>query len=78
VSNSDNSNGAGFAGLITAIFVILKLTGAIDWSWWWVLGPLWLPFAFALIFMLAAAPFWLAGANQSPRAKVDAYKRRLA
>ena len=28
--------------LLTLLFVALKLTGHIDWSWWWVLSPLWI------------------------------------
>lgn len=35
----------GFFGLLTLIFITLKLMGYIAWSWWWVLSPLWLPFA---------------------------------
>lgn len=30
---------------LTLIFIILKVTETIDWSWLWVLSPLWLPFA---------------------------------
>ncbi len=37
-------NGIGFFGLLTILFVALKLTHVIDWSWWFVLGPLWIPF----------------------------------
>jgi hypothetical protein len=37
------SGGIGFAGLLTILFIGLKLTGNITWSWWWVLSPLWLP-----------------------------------
>ena len=32
----------GFLGLLTLVFVVLKLTHYIDWSWLWVLSPLWL------------------------------------
>jgi len=34
--------------LLAIIFTVLKLTGNIDWSWWWVLSPLWIPLAIAL------------------------------
>jgi hypothetical protein len=34
--------GGGFTGLLTIVFITLKLTGYIDWSWWWVLAPLWI------------------------------------
>jgi len=38
-----NSNSIGFAGLLTIAFIVLKLTDIIDWSWIWVLSPIWLP-----------------------------------
>lgn len=31
--------------LLTIVFLILKLTNVIDWSWWWILAPIWMPFA---------------------------------
>ncbi len=37
-----NNGGIGFGGLLTIAFIVLKLTGYIDWSWWWVLSPLWI------------------------------------
>jgi hypothetical protein len=39
-SSSSSSNGIGFFGLLTILFVALKLTGYIAWSWFWVLSPL--------------------------------------
>lgn len=35
----------GFLGMLTIVFITLKLTNVIDWSWLWVLAPIWLPFA---------------------------------
>ena len=32
-------------GFLTIVFIVLKLTGYIAWSWWWVFAPLWGPFA---------------------------------
>lgn len=37
--------------LLTTLFVALKLCGKIDWSWWWVLSPLWIPWAVAFVVM---------------------------
>ncbi len=37
-----NNYGIGFPGLLTIVFITLKLTGYINWSWWWVLSPLWI------------------------------------
>jgi hypothetical protein len=48
--NSSSSGGVGFFGLMFLIFMTLKLTGVIDWSWWWVTSPLW--GGFALIFIV--------------------------
>ena len=36
--------GIGFSGLLTIVFIVLKLTGHIDWSWWLVLAPAWVSF----------------------------------
>ncbi len=53
--------GSGFFGFLTLIFITLKLIHIIDWSWWWILSPLWIPAAIALIiflvFMLIARLF---------------------
>ncbi|MEK6346377.1 MAG: hypothetical protein V4764_02795 [Burkholderia sp.] len=35
------SSGVSFATLLFLVFLVLKLTGHIDWSWWWVTAPLW-------------------------------------
>lgn len=51
---SDNSNtttksgGIGFVGLLTILFIALKLTGYITWSWIWVLSPIWISFLVGL------------------------------
>lgn len=37
--SSASSGGIGFVGLLTIVFITLKLLGKIDWSWWWVLSP---------------------------------------
>lgn len=35
--------------LLLVVFIVLKFTGVITWSWWWILSPLWIPLAIALI-----------------------------
>ena len=42
VSASANSKGIGFVGLLTIAFIVLKLVGVINWSWLWVLSPIWI------------------------------------
>lgn len=44
----------GFTGLLTILFIALKLTGVITWSWVWVLSPLWIPFVIFLVIVFIA------------------------
>jgi hypothetical protein len=44
--------GIGFLGLLTIALIVLKLGKIIDWSWWAVLAPLWIPFAIVLFIIL--------------------------
>ncbi|TDR54204.1 hypothetical protein [Paenilisteria rocourtiae] len=41
-NNNSKSGGIGFVGLLTILFIALKLTDVIDWSWVWVLSPIWI------------------------------------
>jgi hypothetical protein len=51
-SSSSSSGGIGFAGLLTILFIGLKLTNYIAWSWVWVLSPLWIGLAIGVIIFL--------------------------
>lgn len=42
MAGQTSHSGIGFVGLLTIVFITLKLTGAIGWSWLWVLSPLWI------------------------------------
>ena len=44
----NNSGNLSLSLIIFVVFLTLKLSGVIDWSWWWVISPLWLPFALVL------------------------------
>lgn len=48
------NSGIGFTGWLTILFIGLKLTGYITWSWWWVLSPVWIPLVVGLGLMLLA------------------------
>ena len=52
--SSVKSGGIGFAGMLTILFIGLKLWGAITWSWWWVLSPLWISTILGLMVLVAA------------------------
>jgi hypothetical protein len=47
-----SAGGVTFLGLLTVLFVALKLLGVVSWSWLWVLAPLWIPFALALLILI--------------------------
>jgi hypothetical protein len=47
-----NNNSIGFGGLLFLVFLVLKLTNVIDWSWWWVTAPLWGGLAIVLAFII--------------------------
>ena len=55
--NNGSSGGIGFTGLLTIVFITLKLTGVIEWSWLWVLSPLWIGALVAVILVIIFA--WL-------------------
>lgn len=58
MARENKQGGVGFLGLLQLLFIGLKLTDAIDWSWWWVLSPTLIPIGIVLI---AAAVLILAG-----------------
>lgn len=41
-----------FLNLLTLVFVVLKLCGKIDWSWWWVLSPIWITIVLCLVWQI--------------------------
>lgn len=57
--SSSSSSGIGFVGLLTIVFIVLKLLGKITWSWWWVLSPLWISAGLALLILLGVLIFVL-------------------
>lgn len=51
------NSGIGFTGWLALLFIGLKLTGYITWSWWWVLSPIWIPIAIALGILVIVGVF---------------------
>lgn len=51
MNNSNRGIGCGtaLALMLTVAFVILKLCNVIDWSWWWVVSPIWIYFGVVII-----------------------------
>lgn len=54
---SKSSPAGTFTGLLQVAFIVLKLCKVIDWSWWWVLAPTWIPLGIAGFCILFA--IWL-------------------
>ena len=53
-NKSTSSSEIVFSGFFAILFIILKLTGVITWSWLWVLAPIWIPFVIVgFIFIIA-------------------------
>jgi hypothetical protein len=47
--STQSSNGIGFPSLLTLLFVALKLTHVVNWSWWWVMSPMLIVFGIVLV-----------------------------
>lgn len=47
--------GIGFVGLLTILFIGLKLTGYITWSWIWVLSPIWISIVLVVLILAIVA-----------------------
>lgn len=51
-NNNKTSGGIGFTGLLLLVFITLKLCKVIDWSWIWVLSPLWIGFIVMILIII--------------------------
>lgn len=49
MENNSKTSGIGFSGLLTIVFIVLKLCKVITWSWWWVLSPVWITAAVVVV-----------------------------
>ena len=69
-NTSSSSGGVGFVGLLTIAFIVLKLTNYIDWSWWWVLSPVWIGVG---IFVIALCVALVIAVRQDEKRKTFRY-----
>ena len=53
--NNTVSGGIGVCGLLGVAFVVLKLCKVINWSWWWVTAPFWIPVAIGVLLVSVAS-----------------------
>lgn len=58
MSNNNSSNtGIGFTGVLAIVFITLKLLKVIEWSWWWVLSPIWISTIIAIVIIIGIMAF---------------------
>ena len=55
VYHENSAGGIGFCGVLQVAFIVLKLCNVINWSWWWVLAPIWIPLAIGLLLIVLGA-----------------------
>ena len=54
-----------FLSILCLIFITLKLTGYIAWSWWWVLAPIWIPISTILVVFVIVGMLYVAENNKN-------------
>ena len=52
MTNNNQRDGIGFPALLFLVFLVLKLTKVISWSWWWVTAPLWIPLCIVVAILI--------------------------
>lgn len=55
MKNHNSSSGLGLSSVLTIVFIVLKLVGVINWSWWWVLSPTLIGFGIAIVILIIYA-----------------------
>jgi predicted tellurium resistance membrane protein TerC len=66
-NTATSSSSIGFTSLLTLLFIALKLTGYIQWSWWWVLSPIWI--SFSLIILIVIILLMISAVVNKPKSK---------
>ena len=57
--NNASNGGLGLASVLTIVFVVLKLVGVINWSWVWVLSPIWISFILGALILVGVILYWV-------------------
>lgn len=55
--NKSSNGGIGFCGLLAITFIVLKILGFIEWSWLWVLAPIWIPIVIIVFLVVIVGIF---------------------
>ena len=54
-----SSGGLGLSSVLTIVFIVLKLVGVINWSWLWVLSPLWIDLILTVLIVVGVCIFYI-------------------
>ena len=66
MSNTTKVQGSfPFLSILCLIFITLKLTGYIAWSWWWVLAPVWIPISIIIVVFVIVGMLYVAENNKN-------------
>lgn len=73
----NNTIQIGLPGILTIVFMVLKLTNNIDWSWWWVFSPLWISILLGLILFVVVFLYTLRNnkINEETRDRLESYRQ---
>lgn len=55
MNKKTSSSGLGLTGVLTVVFIVLKLVGVINWSWWWVLSPILIDIGLTVVILAGVA-----------------------
>ena len=58
MNNSSNGGGISFGAVLGIVFIVLKLVGVINWSWLWVLSPIWISILLVILIYLVTWIWW--------------------
>ena len=58
MSDKTTHYGLNFTELLLIVFIVLKLTNVINWSWWWVLSPLWITLSIVVVILIGFGIYW--------------------
>lgn len=72
MKNNTTSNGIGVTGLLLVAFIVLKLVKVINWSWWWVLSPMWITIGLVIIILIA---YWMITLIQDKKWRRSYYRK---
>lgn len=70
----ENTSGLTLLGIA---FIVLKLTNYINWSWWWVLAPIWIPWLIAIIIVIMCIYIWFVYLKKENKAVKKVRKSKL-